>query len=517
MHKVLKDIIGSSRGGFNRVIVRIHHSVLLQIDSIRASMNMSLSKRPTDFDDPNMHPLGRAIFSRLFYKVSDRCFDHLLATYEIMLTGKFPEQCTDHWVRNCLGLPCVHQIAHAIISNTPLIEDDIHPFWRDLHWDDTPETEDDPNLKVRMNIIELRLHEMFTKLELGTLKKSTAYQLGELYQDLEHPELTTLKEPTNVRRKGRPKGAKNKDKEEVDSENDKEDDIKQEDMEQYEMEEAKQKSKGKKSTGARRPGRPKKEEDDSENDKEESREKSYFEHKQEELKKYEKEEAKQKSKGKKKANNTGAKRPGRPREQTTTSLPVVIEAEELHSQPMPDLSQPEGSNYTDFDQCPEELGVPLIHRGVDFGIDNLDDFWLPYITDVRQVRSDGHCGYRSMALLLGRKEQEYGNIRRELVTELLQNRELYEPIRRRLRPGTWEDLILQVNHCRSPCSELYWLHFPLMGLVFATLYQVGLVLLCWDAPTFCLPLRCRTENADPPRQIFGMAHVGNRDHFIPVK
>lgn len=464
MHKVLKDIIGSSRGGFNRVIVRIHHSVLLQIDSIRASMNMSLSKRPTDFDDPNMHPLGRAIFSRLFYKVSDRCFDHLLATYEIMLTGKFPEQCTDHWVRNCLGLPCVHQIAHAIISNTPLIEDDIHPFWRDLHWDDTPETEDDPNLKVRMNIIELRLHEMFTKLELGTLKKSTAYQLGELYQDLEHPELTTLKEPTNVRRKGRPKGAKNKDKEEVDSENDKEDDIKQEDMEQYEME-----------------------------------------------------EAKQKSKGKKKANNTGAKRPGRPREQTTTSLPVVIEAEELHSQPMPDLSQPEGSNYTDFDQCPEELGVPLIHRGVDFGIDNLDDFWLPYITDVRQVRSDGHCGYRSMALLLGRKEQEYGNIRRELVTELLQNRELYEPIRRRLRPGTWEDLILQVNHCRSPCSELYWLHFPLMGLVFATLYQVGLVLLCWDAPTFCLPLRCRTENADPPRQIFGMAHVGNRDHFIPVK
>jgi len=56
MHRVLKDIIGSGRGGFNRVIVRIHNAIAMQIDEIRASMNMSLTKRPTVFDDPRMPP-----------------------------------------------------------------------------------------------------------------------------------------------------------------------------------------------------------------------------------------------------------------------------------------------------------------------------------------------------------------------------------------------------------------------------------------------------------------------------
>ena len=72
MHRVLKDIIGSSRGGFNRVTVRIHHAIILQIDEIKANMNLSLSKRPTDFDNPSMPPQIRLLFSRWFYRVSDR-------------------------------------------------------------------------------------------------------------------------------------------------------------------------------------------------------------------------------------------------------------------------------------------------------------------------------------------------------------------------------------------------------------------------------------------------------------
>ena len=41
MHKVVKEIIGSSRGGFNRVVVRIHHGIVQQVDKIRASMNIA--------------------------------------------------------------------------------------------------------------------------------------------------------------------------------------------------------------------------------------------------------------------------------------------------------------------------------------------------------------------------------------------------------------------------------------------------------------------------------------------
>ena len=86
MHRVLKDIIGSSRGGFNRVIVRIHHAIVMQIDEIKASMNLCMTKRPTAFDPPLMRPEIAMIFSRLFYKVSDKCLDHLLASYNKLVT-----------------------------------------------------------------------------------------------------------------------------------------------------------------------------------------------------------------------------------------------------------------------------------------------------------------------------------------------------------------------------------------------------------------------------------------------
>ena len=100
--------------------------------------------------------------------------------------------------------------------------------------------------------------------------------------------------------------------------------------------------------------------------------------------------------------------------------------------------------------------------------------------------------------------------------ELIQNRDLYEPISQRIVEGTWEQLIMRVGHCVSPCTEEYWFHMPFIGLVFATLFQVGLVLLTWHAPTLCLPLRARTGNGLPPTTILAMTHVGVHNHFIPV-
>jgi len=77
MHRVLKDIIGSGRGGFNRVIVRIHNAIVSQIDEIRASMNMSLSKRPTVFDDPRMP----SQVCKVLYKLNKYFFDKCLTIH----------------------------------------------------------------------------------------------------------------------------------------------------------------------------------------------------------------------------------------------------------------------------------------------------------------------------------------------------------------------------------------------------------------------------------------------------
>ena len=143
-------------------------------------------------------------------------------------------------------------------------------------------------------------------------------------------------------------------------------------------------------------------------------------------------------------------------------------------------------------------------------------FWVPYISAAREVKDDGHCGYRTLAVLLGRQEREYMAIRQEIATELIENYDLYDPIRRGLHEGTWDKLVMQVNYCLSPCSSEYWLHMPFIGLAFATLYQVGLVLLTWHAPTLCLPLRARGTINAPPTRIMAMAHIGQQNHFIPV-
>ena len=70
----------------------------------------------------------RMIFQKLFYKIFDKCFDHLLSSYQKILARDVSDDCNDRWVRDCLGLPCVHTIRDAINTHTLLVPDDIHDF-----------------------------------------------------------------------------------------------------------------------------------------------------------------------------------------------------------------------------------------------------------------------------------------------------------------------------------------------------------------------------------------------------
>ena len=73
-----------------------------------------------------------------------------------------------------------------------------------------------------------------------------------------------------------------------------------------------------------------------------------------------------------------------------------------------------------------------------------------------------------------------------------------------------------VNEISSPCNIDCWMRVPVMGLVFATLYQVALVILSWWGPCTCLPLFA-TPGSEPPSTVYDMALVGNQNHFVPVK
>ena len=81
---------------------------------------------------------------------------------------------------------------------------------------------------------------------------------------------------------------------------------------------------------------------------------------------------------------------------------------------------------------------------------------------------------------------------------------------------TIPQLIREVNHIRSPCSPEFWMCTPTMGLVFATRYQVALVVLSWFGPCTCLPMFA-PPGSEPPTTVFAIAHVGRRNHYVPVR
>lgn len=332
MHKVLKEIIGSSRGGFNRVIVRIHHSIVQQVDKIKGSMSLALSKKPRDFENASIPHWVESIFAPLFYNVSDRCFTELLKLYKRIEICDLTEECKDPWVRTFQGLPCVHEVAIALVERKALTPDDVHDYWKELIWEDSS-TIDEITLQAK-EVTQKRIREMWSKFTTGTLKQSTAYQIGELYRDLLNPDYASFLDQTEtVKRKGRPPGARNKNR-----------------------------------TAAR--------------------DKSLVEHREKEAREFEKQKAKEKRKGKEQGNE--GKSRGGTKKASSVGFPDVIGPKAFQSEPHSQDCHKQDATMQD------EPNGPPMHLGVDFGVNNLDAFWIPYINGARDVRSDSHCGYRSL-------------------------------------------------------------------------------------------------------------------------
>ena len=57
--------------------------------------------------------------------------------------------------------------------------------------------------------------------------------------------------------------------------------------------------------------------------------------------------------------------------------------------------------------------------------DQMQKFMKPFILSAYDVKGDGHCGFRSLAVVSGYSEEDYLIVRRELATELLMRKDLY--------------------------------------------------------------------------------------------
>ncbi|KAL8474204.1 hypothetical protein ACS0TY_030864 [Phlomoides rotata] len=134
----------------------------------------------------------------------------------------------------------------------------------------------------------------------------------------------------------------------------------------------------------------------------------------------------------------------------------------------------------------------------------------PYIVNVKNVMGDGHCGFRTVALLMGFSEDDWPRVRQDLMNELGHNIPLYEDVFR-MKERVQE--VLETLNCFTETAGLdNWFLLPYMGYLVAAAYNVALIVLDPRLSLTFLPLMKAVP--EQPRSIC-MALV-NDNHFVHV-
>ena len=84
--------------------------------------------------------------------------------------------------------------------------------------------------------------------------------------------------------------------------------------------------------------------------------------------------------------------------------------------------------------------------------------------EIRDVAGDGHCGFRSVALSLGRSADDWLDIREALYAELLTHQSFYAELEE--LGGlmcTYNELLQRVLCKDVPCREKFWMSMPTFG------------------------------------------------------
>lgn len=133
-----------------------------------------------------------------------------------------------------------------------------------------------------------------------------------------------------------------------------------------------------------------------------------------------------------------------------------------------------------------------------------------WIVETKNVKSDGHCGFRAVADQLGFTEESWGRIRGALLHELTTNQELYNNVF--IEHGRVEEVLQILDYYKEPAPKEHWFCLPEMGHLVASAFNVALVSLDLQISMTYLPLR--TPIPSDPRMIcIGFV---NNDHYIQV-
>jgi hypothetical protein len=153
-------------------------------------------------------------------------------------------------------------------------------------------------------------------------------------------------------------------------------------------------------------------------------------------------------------------------------------------------------------------------------IKHMPQFMQPYIDDIIDVKGDGYCGYRVVALHEGGNQEDYDLVKLNMVREIKLHRKLYEKV---FSGKERVDYIIDALHRSAKgtkhgvASMEKWQTFSDMGHVVVTYYNRVVVELTSPingvSETF-FPLRSSRQK-DPSSRILVIGLIPN--HFIYVK
>nr|XP_043608865.1 uncharacterized protein LOC122580660 [Erigeron canadensis] len=146
----------------------------------------------------------------------------------------------------------------------------------------------------------------------------------------------------------------------------------------------------------------------------------------------------------------------------------------------------------------------------DYLIDQGFEDFLPYITQVQNVLGDGNCGFRAAAFCIGRHQDDWRQIRMDLLDELFVHNARYTAI---FNKEDVQSLQYMLNHFEGGFADpQYWMTMLETGLLIASRYNVVVVFLSKDGETTCFPLFTSLPSSQP-HDICVIGRV-NHNHFV---
>ena len=136
----------------------------------------------------------------------------------------------------------------------------------------------------------------------------------------------------------------------------------------------------------------------------------------------------------------------------------------------------------------------------------------PYIQVVKDVAADGNCGFRVITGLVGLSEDEWRQVRRDLLQELLGHVDHYNQLFG--VENIVEELVETLSYMDDCPSIDYWMTMPDIGHLIASRYNLVLYHLSIDQCLTFLPLR--SVPVPMPARTERTIGFINRNHFVQL-